>query len=246
MTDHDSPADIASWRQLNRFDGTDRELRVLDHAGRPAPGQQIRVTGPAGTSTTTTDATGTLPLPSGDVQLRWQSAQPVHALYERSLADAGDRASSTRTGPSHSSIPAGMTGGHLQILDAAQWFAPRPPQLDPGLGLVHADSRLEPLVDGDTFRLMLDDLRAATGVGGGAHFAGWSFNDFPLDLADPEHTMFSDLVRGLIGGSTDSDPTRCARFLMDKYLVFRPDAPDRHASSGSIRDPADRSAWTLS
>ena len=33
---------------------------------------------------------------------------------------------------------------------------------------------------------MLDDLRAATGVGGGAHFAGWAFNDFPLDLADPE------------------------------------------------------------
>ncbi len=72
---------------------------------------------------------------------------------------------------------------------------------------VHPDSRLEPLVDGDTFRLMLDDLRAATGAGGGAHFAGWSFNDFPLDLADPEHTMFTDLVRGLTGGSTDAAPS---------------------------------------
>ena len=67
---------------------------------------------------------------------------------------------------------------------------------------------------------MLDDLRAATGAGGGAHFAGWSFNDFPLDLADPEQTMFTELVRGLRGSAESG-----ARFLMDKYLVFRPDAP---------------------
>ena len=65
---------------------------------------------------------------------------------------------------------------------------------------------------------MLADLRAATGAGNGAHFAGWAFNDFPFDLADPEQTMFTELVRDLRGGEG-------TRFLMDKYLVFRPDLP---------------------
>ena len=51
MTGHRQPGRHRGLARLNRFDGTDRELRVLDHVGRPAPGQQIRVTGPAGTST---------------------------------------------------------------------------------------------------------------------------------------------------------------------------------------------------
>ncbi len=117
------------------------------------------------------------------------------------------------------SVPAALTTGHVQLLDAARWFADRPPQLDPGLGHVHPDSRLEPLVDGiQSLGAMLADLRAATGAGNGAHFAGWAFNDFPFDLADPEQTMFTKLVRDLRGGEG-------TRFLMDKYLVFRPDAP---------------------
>ena len=218
MTGSESGTDIAVWRALNRFAPASRTIRVLNHVGRPMTGATIRVASAAGTSSMTTDAAGALALPAGDVQLTWQAARPVHALYERGLAAPDDRSTSTRPGDSIS-IPAAFTSGHLQLLDAARWFADRPPQLDPDLGLLHPDSRMEPLVDGlESFRAMLADLRAAAGADCGAHFAGWSFNDFPFDLADPEQTMFTELVRGLRNGEG-------ARFLMDKYLVFRPDAP---------------------
>jgi phosphatidylserine/phosphatidylglycerophosphate/cardiolipin synthase-like enzyme len=218
MNGIDAAADVAAWRALNRFDSTDRFLRVLDHVGRPAGGQQIRVAGPGGTSTVTTDGAGTLPLPAGDVQLTWQSGRPVHALYERSLGEPAERGTSTPPGDSLA-VPATLDEGHLQLFDAAQWFADRAPQLDPELGHVRPDSRLEPLVDGlASFGALLADLEAATGQNEGGHFAGWAFNDFPLDPADPDQTMFTDVVRGLRGGEG-------ARFLMDRYLVFRADAP---------------------
>ena len=218
MTEVDAAGDVAAWRDLNRFAPTGRALRVLDHAGRPAAGRQVEVSGPGGASTVTTDAAGVLPLPPGDLQLTWQAGRPVHALYERSLAAPADRGTSTRPG-APLTVPAALATGHLQLLDAGAWFADRAQQLDPALAHVHPDSRLQPLVDGlETFRLLLADLRAANGENEGAHFAGWAFNDFPLDLADPEATMFTELVRSLRGGSG-------ARFLMDQYLVFKPDAP---------------------
>lgn len=218
MTGIDSAGAVAAWRELGRFAPGGRNLRVLDHVGRPAAGVELRVTSTSGAATLTTDATGTAPLPGGDVEVTWVAAQPVHARYEAALSAPDDRTTSTRPGDPLR-IPAASAGGHLQLLDAARWFADRPPQLDPGLGLVHPDSRLEPLVDGvASFQALLADLRAATGTGEGAHFAGWAFNDFPFDLADPEHTMFVDLVRDLRAGQG-------ARFLMDRYLVFREDAP---------------------
>jgi phosphatidylserine/phosphatidylglycerophosphate/cardiolipin synthase-like enzyme len=221
MTGLDTAAEVVAWRLLDRFTPTGRSIRVLDHVGRPMVGAQIRVAGPTGTSSVLTDASASLALPAGDVQLTWQAVRPVHALYELGLATPEDRTTSTRPGGTIS-VPAALSTGHLQVFDTARWFADRPPQLDPGLGEVHSDSRLEPLVDGlESFRMMLADLRAATTTGpdaGGAHFAGWAFNDFPLDLADPERTMFTKLVRDLRGGEG-------TRFLMDRYLVFRPDAP---------------------
>jgi phosphatidylserine/phosphatidylglycerophosphate/cardiolipin synthase-like enzyme len=218
MTGFDAAADVAAWRELQRFAPTGRTIRVLDHVGRPMSGATIRVASGSGTSSLVTDATGSLALPTGDLQLTWQAVRPVHALYERGLAAPDDRSTSTRPGDSIT-IPAALTTSHLQLFDTARWFADRAPQLDPDLGHLHPDSRVEPLVDGvDSFRAMLADLRAATGTGCGAHFAGWSFNDFPFDLADQEQTMFTKLIRDLRNGEG-------ARFLMDKYLVFRPDAP---------------------
>jgi phosphatidylserine/phosphatidylglycerophosphate/cardiolipin synthase-like enzyme len=218
MTGIDSAADVDAWQTLSRFAAAGRAVRVLDHVGRPAAGASIRITAAAGTTTAVVDAAGTLPLPPGELQLAWQAQQPVLANYEAALAAADDRATSTRPGEPLV-LPASVASGHLQLIDSARWFADRPPQIDPGLALVHADSRLEPLVDGlASFQAMLQDLRAATGEGCGAHFAGWSFNDFPLDLADPEASMFSELVKDMRGGAG-------TRFLMDRYLVFRPDAP---------------------
>jgi phosphatidylserine/phosphatidylglycerophosphate/cardiolipin synthase-like enzyme len=218
MSGTDAAGDIAAWQALGRFAPSGRTLHVRDHVGRPAAGQQLRIAGPSGTATAVTDADGGLALPAGEVQVTWQAARPVHALYEPSLADPGDRGTSTPPGEPLT-VPATLTSGHLQLFDAAAWFADRGPQLDAALAHVHHDSRLQPLVDGiATFRHMLDDMQAATGADEGAHFAGWAFNDFPLDLAHPDATMFTDLVGTLRGGDG-------ARFLMDKFLVFRPDAP---------------------
>ena len=225
MTGVDTPADVTAWRRLADFAPAGRVLHVRDHVGRPAVGQQVLVTGPAGNAALVTDAAGALPLPGGALELAWQAARPVHALYERSRSAPTERATSTPPG-SRLILPADVAGGHLQLLDAAGWFADRAPQLDERLGHVRTDSRLEPLVDGvETFRRMLEDLRAATGPGQGAHFAGWAFNDFPFDLADP-NTMFTDLVKALRqGGTTAQADALGARFLMDRYLVFKPDAP---------------------
>ncbi|TDB89411.1 hypothetical protein E1264_08335 [Actinomadura sp. KC216] len=213
----DAPA-VTAWQGLGRFAPAGRSIRVLDHVGRPAAGAAFQVNA----SITTTGADGTLPLPPGDVQLTWQAARPVHALYENGLAAPGDRNTSTPPG-TPLTVPAALTAGHLQLFDAASWFADRPPQLHPGLGHVRQDSRLEPLVDGvPAFRALLTDLRAADG----AHFAGWSFDDVPLDLADPDQSMFTEVIRGL-GDGGDGDG---ARFLMDKLLEFRQDAPADDAS----------------
>lgn len=218
MTGIDSAAEVAAWQTLARFASTERTLRVLDHVGRPAAGASIRIAAASGTTTVAVDASGALSLPPGDLQLAWQAQQPVLAHYEAALAAPDDRATSTRPGEPLL-VPGSVAGGHLQLIDSARWFADRPPQIDAGLAHVHADSRLEPLVDGlASFQAMLQDLRAATGAGCGAHFAGWSFNDFPLDLADEEASMFSRLVTDMRGGDG-------ARFLMDRYLVFRADAP---------------------
>jgi phosphatidylserine/phosphatidylglycerophosphate/cardiolipin synthase-like enzyme len=232
MSGLDGPADVTAWRALQGLDPSGRTLRVLDHAGRPAPAHRIRLSGASGTSVVTTDPTGVVPLPAGDLEARWVAdgagavpAAPVAALYEASLADPDNLTSSAPPGEPIL-VPAGLVRGHLQVLDAAGWFADRPPGLDDRLGHVRPRSRLEPLVDGlATFRPLLADLTAATGPGCGAHFAGWAFNDFPLDPADAGATMFTDLVRALRQGGGPEAEAAGARFLMDKYLVFRADAP---------------------
>lgn len=225
-------SEVDDWRALARFAPSDRRLRVLDHAGRPAASYQLRLNA----ATVTTDAAGEVPLPAGDVTVRWLADDhadapvgPVHARYEpgRNIdpAPIDDRGSSTRPGGSIE-IPGLHGHPHLQLLDAARWFAPRPAGLHDTLGHVHADSRVEPLVDGiDTFAAMLDDLRAATGTGCGAHFAGWAFNDFPLDPDDEANTMFVELVKTLRAADVGGIDAAGARFLMDQFFVLRDDAP---------------------
>lgn len=230
MTGIESASDLAAWRGLGAFAAPNRVVRVLDHVGRPAASYQLRVNA----STVTTDAMGEVALPAGDVSVRWLADDggvapggPVHARYEagRNIDPVAinDRGSSSPPGGTIE-IPADHLRPHLQLLDAARWFAARPAGLDAALGHVYPDSRVQPLVDGiDTFALLLDDLRAATGPGCGAHFAGWAFNDFPFDLDDEANTMFTDLVKALrAGGTVDAAG---ARFLMDQFLVLRDDAP---------------------
>jgi phosphatidylserine/phosphatidylglycerophosphate/cardiolipin synthase-like enzyme len=225
MTGVEDQSDVDAWRTLDRFAPAGRTLRVLDHVGRPAAGLRIRLAGAGAPTVGSTDGDGVLPLAPGELELTWEAdgsgtsaRAPVHALYEAGLAAPADRATSTRPGEPLR-LPAPLQHGHLQLLDAGRWFADRAPQLDPGLARVHSDCRLEPLVDGlATFRPLLADLRGATAAGDGAHFAGWAFNDFPLNPAQPEQTLLTELIRALDGGAG-------ARFLIDKFLVFRADAP---------------------
>jgi len=226
----DTVAEETAWRDLTSYAAPGRVLRVLDHVGRPAASYQLRIDG----ATVATDGSGEVPLPAGEVSVRWMADDlggpalgPVHARYDTDAAATADRASSTRPGGSLR-IPAGSVRPHVQLFDSGRWFAARPAGLDPALGVLHADSRVEPLVDGmPAFALMLEDLRAATGTGCGAHFAGWSFNDFPFDPSDEAGSMFTDLVRDLRGGEG-------ARFLMDRYLVFRDDAPPDGLRKGLV------------
>ena len=149
----------------------------------------------------------------------WQAPQPVLAHYEaaprhtrrsrhqhapRRAADAFPRRSRAAT-CSCSTARAGSPTGRRSSTPASPTCIP-----------TAASSRWS--TGSRRSRPMLQDLRAATGAGCGAHFAGWSFNDFPLDLADEEASMFSRLVADMRGGDG-------ARFLMDRYLVFRADAP---------------------
>ena len=233
MTGLDAAADVAAWQALSPLaQEAGRTLRLLDHAGRPGMGYRMQVAGSAGTSVLTADPAGRLALPAGDLSLFWVAddagsavSRPVHALYERSFADPADLTSSSAPGEPIA-VPAGLSRGHLQLIDTERWFASRPAGLLPGLGMVHPRSRLQPLVDGRaTFEAMLEDLRAAAGPGSGAHFAGWAFNDFPLDPRDADGTMFTDLVRALDQGGGVGAEAAGARFLMDKYIEFRDDAP---------------------
>ena len=217
----DPTEDTSDWRRLEPLLAPGRRLRLLDHVGRPAASYRVRVGG----GELTADAQGEVPLPAGPVDvaaLADGSGQPllgaVHARYDGVPLDPADGSASTRPGEPLT-LPATAAHPHVQVLDAPAWFAARPPGLDPGLGHLHPNSRLEPLVDGlASFAPMLADLRAATDPGFGAHFAGWAFNDFPLDPADPDGSMLLELVEAMQAGDG-------ARFLMDKYLVLRDDAP---------------------
>jgi phosphatidylserine/phosphatidylglycerophosphate/cardiolipin synthase-like enzyme len=229
-----SPGDVAAWRALDGLAASGRVLRVLDHVGRPAPSYELRVNA----TTVTTDAVGEVAVPAGDVSVRWLADEhgvapggPVHARYEagRNIDSTAIDARGSSTPPGGTIvIPTAQVRPHLQLLDSTRWFPARPAGLHEALGHVHPDSRMQPLVDGtDTFAVMLRDLLEATDEGCGAHFAGWAFNDFPLDENDEEHTMFVELVKKLRAGAPDGVDADAegARFLMDEFFVLRDDAP---------------------
>ena len=196
--------------------------------GRRA-GKQIRLSGPGGTSTATTDAGGALPLPAGELQLTWQAARPVHALYEHSLADPADRATSTPPAKPLT-IPAALTGGTCRCSTPRDWFADRAPQLELASVTCEPDSRLEPLVDGvDVPAVCSTTCGRPPEPAAERTSPGGRSTTSPSTSADPEQTMFADLVRGLTGGAT----TGRRRFLMDRYLVIPARRADRRRSSGS-------------
>jgi phosphatidylserine/phosphatidylglycerophosphate/cardiolipin synthase-like enzyme len=196
------PQDAMAWTTWSALFASRRSLRVLDGQGRPYANQSITVTitdtsGATHATTRISDANGDLaglPLPAAGqtATVSWQISPaltedtlPVMALAERQ----------TDVVPAQNSfpLPAGFTGGHLQLLPLSQWFAPNihehPDSTDIGARYRIA-SRMEPIVDGiPAFSRLLQDLRRVNGPDGAAYFAGWAFTDFPMDTSDTSTSL---------------------------------------------------------
>ena len=196
------PQDAAAWDTWSALFAGRRSLRVLDAQGRPFPNQSITmtITDISGTTQTTTrvsDANGNLiglPLPAAGQKgtVSWQISPP---LTEDTLPVMALVEGQADVVPAQNSfpIPAGFTGGHLQLLALSQWFAPNfhsDPQSTTMGARYRLNSRMEPIVDGiPAFNRLLEDLRRVNGPEGAAYFAGWAFTDFPLNTGDDSTSL---------------------------------------------------------
>ena len=241
-----SPADEAAWRTLATLYADRRTIRVLGPQGRPLPGQQFRVrfvsaTGATPPQTFTSDATGALPAAAvaaagSSTELVWQPAQrpdddrtlPVAAFYEGALGllPAFPAAQAARAIPVDGEralvLPAGRARSHIQLLELTDWLAP--PSVPPAFGpeRFYPHSHLEPLVDGiAAFGRLYDDLVACAVAGGGAHLAGWHFDDVTLVPGDPSSTLTSLIQR--IRGAGPA-PLGDVRLLCSQFVQLAPGA----------------------
>lgn len=247
MQSSDEAQPATDWSGLATLYSNVQSLRILNHVGAPYNGSQIfqirihktddsfegpwfRKTGSDGDLEQTVIAN---PLPRANgpqaslfgsageqTELKWNGdgptgdiSLPVQCLYENALSKS----------PGESILlPADIKRGHLQLLELACWFAPRTNGIT--LKRYHVDSRVEPIVDGiPSFKRLVDDLMAISGQGNGAHFAGWAFKNFPLDLGrkdesgSPIDTTLIALSKRIIssGGGV--------RFLMSKFINLKAD-----------------------
>lgn len=165
------------------------------------------------------------------VELRWVGdpppgdvALPIHSLYESEISNSKPPGEAIL-------LDEGVERAHLQIMELARWFASRSPgsaSEPPGnfLARYQLNSRVEPIIDGTPFfKLLVNDLLHCNTQDTGAHFAGWAFNEFPLDSHrnDSVDTTLTALVRRIMdqGGEV--------RFLVNKFIKFKSDAFDTEA-----------------
>lgn len=266
-------ADAAAFGALAGLVDLDRSVRVLDAAGRPAPGENfvLRILDAGGTELSvaplTTDAggdLGTAPIvPAGQTAvLEWQpppvpsppdpsDPRPVVAHYEGAVADATPNQDDDTVravpvdGEELLRLPAGFAGGHLQVLDLANWLADAVPNpLTPAWPEhFRAHSHLQPIVDGiATFQHIVADLRESRFAivpssgdveRGGAHLAGWSFKDFELIPGDPTSTLpaLVEFIR-----TPDGDPEQHGevRILAAQFVQANPGLFDTLEEAAAI------------
>jgi phosphatidylserine/phosphatidylglycerophosphate/cardiolipin synthase-like enzyme len=161
----------------------------------------------------------------------------VVAHYEGALAnqaDDGARAVPV-AGEEILRLPNGFAGGHLQILDLAAWLAPAVPNplTSAWPARFRTHSHVLPLVDGiDSFRRLVPDLRATRFTvrrpgeeieRGGAHLAGWAFDDFAMLPGDDTTKLpaLAELIRTPPDG--DAEEHGDIRILAAQFLQAEPD-----------------------
>ena len=200
-----APADAARWRTLAALFQGRKTLQVRGPAGQPASDQNFlfEYRNTAGTVVrqvaATSDGDGNLgaalfPQPGERADIFWQpqplagdEAIPVVALYEPSLAAPSDDTTRSYPGEPALVLSPSFDGGHLQILDLAQWFAPalQSPG-NPWPARFRGGSLVEPLVDGIiTYTRLIDDMRRASGI----HLGGWAFEETRLRPYDPTSSL---------------------------------------------------------
>ncbi len=197
-----SPANAPPWESLAEIFSGRRQLRLLNVQGQPFAGQglTLALTDLAGnaqsTSTAVSDVGGivtglTLPGANQKGVLSWQPNPmltdmiPVMALI--------DAPQDTTPGQNAFPVPSGFVGGHLQLLQLADWFAPNleTEPTSPNVGARYRlNSRMEPLVDGiPTYKRLLEDLAFTKGTNGSASFGGWKFTAFPIQQETPRTSL---------------------------------------------------------
>jgi hypothetical protein len=182
-------AGATAWNDLaGLYSALPRSVRVLDHDGRPlGPGRTFSVsTNGQPPATVATGANSELILSPGTIDLGWpgdppagDTALPVQALYAGTFATTATAAPSAppETGLT---LPPDLLRGHIQVLDLARWYAPRP--FDSIAARYHTACRVEPLLDGvASFKRIVDDLVASRSPQGSAYFSGLIFNKFDID-----------------------------------------------------------------
>jgi phosphatidylserine/phosphatidylglycerophosphate/cardiolipin synthase-like enzyme len=208
MQESGDSSGATAWNDLAvLYSGLGRTVRVLDHDGRPAGAGlafNVSINGQPPV-TLTTSAASELTLSAGTVGISWQgspltgdTALPVQAVYERTLAAPANANLSAPPGELIT-LPSEFVRGHLQALDLSRWYAV--PPFDTIAARYHANCRVEPLLDGvATFKRIVNDLLASAAAGGSAYFSGLIFNKFDLDKGrkDPE-SPGDDLDTTLIG-----------------------------------------------
>jgi len=223
-----SGATGADWTQyvtaLAAMPGV-RNLRMLDHVGRPLNAGTIQIAIDGGPPASITPADGdtgiAVPAASTATVTFASAANPIVA------GEAG-------TGSFGAGLPLAPGQRVAQLLDAADWLADRTPGV--AVSRWNADSLIEPIQEGNPyFAALVADLRLAK-PNGKAQLAGWAFVkgsqaddtiDWPLIPGDAS-TTYLNLVKELKGAGVD------LKMLVNHFLKFDSAALDDFPELGGF------------
>jgi len=234
MQDSGDSAGAGVWNDLlGLYGALPRTVRMLNHEGKPlGSGVAFNVsTNGQPPNTLTTGANSELSLGAGTTTLSWpgdpldiDTALPVQALYERTLATPND---ATSSGPPGGliTLPSDLLRGHVQVLDLSRWYSV--PPFDSLVARYHTACRVEPLLDGvASFKRIVDDLVASRSPEGSAYFSGLIFNKFDIDKGRKDPLSPNDELDTTLIGLTNYIRAGGGevRMQFDKFLQLKDSA----------------------